>query len=294
MDPLSVCLDVAAASENLDLQKFAGQLATTGTKYYRHPAAEYLRTSRHVHTYNLLHARSAEDARHALRRGADPNAHTAIHRAVHKGFVPDLLAHPDFRVIDDVNDKLRTALQESYFRQDIGAATALLRAGADPNIASPCGCMLLHYAAENNHLEFVDALVRYGAHLDAFDCRGNTALHLAISGVPDIHDIWSNTSCLRYLLHHPHTNWYLPNKNGLSPLAYAVLSSEDVIVTELLDFGIVPDRAAFEHAAAIGALAIFDALVDHAVRPVTYKKYARIAASQGHIIVARRIMEYCQ
>ena len=289
VDPLSVCLHVAAESGHLDLRKLAAQLASTSTTYYRHPGAEHLRRARHLATARLINAHASKEVRDALDGGADPNAWTRggcaiIHHAALRGFVSVLTAHPDFRSVDAVNDKIQTALHETYFREDTKTAEQLLRAGADANMPASCGCALIHFAAERDHLDFLTLLARFGANLDVPDCRGNSPLHLAISG--------SSVECIDYLLSHG-ADRTVRNKQGLTPIAYAVLH-EDIAVDALLAAGVKPDPAAFRNAAEIGAVAMFDALAEHADGPVKFKRYARLAWEQGHTVAARTILEsYC-
>jgi ankyrin repeat protein len=70
-------------------------------------------------------------------------------------------------------------LVEAARSGDSTAASALLRAKADPNAAEPDGTTALHYAVRNGDAALVDRLLRAGAKANAANRYGITALPLA-------------------------------------------------------------------------------------------------------------------
>ena len=71
------------------------------------------------------------------------------------------------------------ALVNAILEGDVVFVTALLDAGADPNIIDETGKTALIYASEKGHSEIVDILLEKGAAVDTEDRTGKTALTYA-------------------------------------------------------------------------------------------------------------------
>ncbi|MEZ5540759.1 MAG: ankyrin repeat domain-containing protein [Pseudomonadota bacterium] len=72
------------------------------------------------------------------------------------------------------------SLHQAAMRGDAGLTLQLLEQGADFNAADPAsGYTPLQIAALQGHAAICDALIRYGAAVDAMTARHETALHLA-------------------------------------------------------------------------------------------------------------------
>jgi ankyrin repeat protein len=74
----------------------------------------------------------------------------------------------------------RTPLMLAAAFGDPAITSALLDAGADPNLADIAGLTPLHVAVYGERWEVLDALVRHGANPNAVDRRKTTPLTLAV------------------------------------------------------------------------------------------------------------------
>ena len=76
-----------------------------------------------------------------------------------------------------------SALQLTLGQLGIGFACALLRAGADPNVAAAglaCRSPLLHWAVRSPTPDVASLLVDHGARVDAADANGDSAIDAAV------------------------------------------------------------------------------------------------------------------
>ena len=71
----------------------------------------------------------------------------------------------------------RTALLDAAERGDRAAALRLLRKGADPNTPGPDGTTAIMYAAANDDVELVRALIKAGANVKLKNQFGTSAHH---------------------------------------------------------------------------------------------------------------------
>ena len=116
---------------------------------------------------------------------------------------------------------------------DLEVVKELIENGADLNVRSGRGFTPLMRAAHNGHLEVVRELLKRGSPPDTVDCRGRTALFSAIEASEGLHIV-------RELIKHgAHLN--LPDKAGVTPIAYALQSDRSDIVEELAGHGARPD-----------------------------------------------------
>lgn len=114
-----------------------------------------------------------EHVRVLLESGADVSQsdgeHTALMVAARQGYVAVMQELIDNGA--DVNFPDGKPLQLAVFSQNPDAVILLLTHGAVP-LADSCGCTPLHYAAADQPLKVVIALMNAGANADAY-CRGN-------------------------------------------------------------------------------------------------------------------------
>ena len=99
----------------------------------------------------------------------------------------DAVEPPDPTVNREDSNKL-TQLMRASARGDVTAVNALLRKGADPNIASSeQKVTALMFASYSGHTEVVNALLGRGANVDAKDSGNNGAIDwAAVGGHEDI------------------------------------------------------------------------------------------------------------
>ena len=85
-------------------------------------------------------------------------------------------------------------LMHAIHKNRSAAVAALLEAGADPNERASGGSTALIMAAGYGYAEMVRLLLAYGADPRMVDANGDSALTVAVSGVPDI-DKFTLGSC---------------------------------------------------------------------------------------------------
>jgi ankyrin repeat protein len=115
---------------------------------------------------------------------------------------------------------------EAIRRSDLGAVTALLKAGADVNGAEPDGRTALHWAAYRNSLEAVTLLLKSGARVNATTDLGITPLWVACDN--------SNTAIVARLLEARADPNIVPETDG-TPLMRASRTGNTEAVKLLLD-----------------------------------------------------------
>ena len=109
--------------------------------------------------YNAIVADDIDAVYKALEDGADPNWEFGLAYKSQEGYTP---------------------LMAAAHRGRLAAATALLRAGADPNHVNTGGDAALFWAIDGG-VEMTQLFVRYGASLDAACPRGWTPLSYAVA-----------------------------------------------------------------------------------------------------------------
>ncbi len=93
----------------------------------------------------------------------------------------------------------------------------LLKAGADPNVASSAGRFPLHAAANCGNVDMVRALLAAGAKLDVFNHRGSLPLHSSFRGEH------GNPAVVELLLQ-AGADVNAPDKKGTPPIFYIINS----------------------------------------------------------------------
>ncbi|XP_050725076.1 transient receptor potential cation channel protein painless-like isoform X3 [Eriocheir sinensis] len=154
------------------------------------------------------------------------------------------LRHLSKRAINEIlPGSLYTALQIAAKNNFPKLVTALLEAGADPNIhqnsISFQRCPL-HYAAKNGNAEVVKALLKKGADPNAKDEFGHTALHYASENnfpkpVTDLLEAGADPNTKEF-------PW-----NQFFPLPYAAKNSNVEVVKALLEKGADPNAKDWRH-----------------------------------------------
>ena len=89
--------------------------------------------------------------------------------------------------IDLADGHGRKALDLAYSKDYVEVVCLLLATGADEawsrsNLSDDGNGTVLHWAAEKGRADAVQSLLRTGVDKDLTDCRGRTALHLALLG----------------------------------------------------------------------------------------------------------------
>lgn len=125
-------------------------------------------------------ARSEDEVKHALKKGADPNTLNAIHYAAENGsvnIVGLLLEHGVD--VDTPNPTGQTALQCAARNGSEDVVKLLLQKGADVNARDENDHTALHGAAGQDNSNIVEMLLDAGADPDAEDLDGNVAIDFA-------------------------------------------------------------------------------------------------------------------
>ena len=238
-----------------------------------------------------------------LNAGADPNIKDAsgaacIHKAVDMCCFSEVLREmiDHGADVNAINTEYQTALMLACQKANESAVHALLKSGGDPNIPDANGETCLRIAIQNQSSgELVQALIEYGADVDAVNRHNRTALLLAcykgnVSAIDallyakadtDISDADGNTwlhyalygSCskevVQTIIHHG-ADVNARNKNNTTPLTVACYTKDKEMVNVLLN-GTVdvdtadPDGHTVLHHAVLGGCCIgnFQAIIDH-------------------------------
>ncbi|CAL1280180.1 unnamed protein product [Larinioides sclopetarius] len=148
------------------------------------------------------------------------------------------------------NTPLHTAAESIWINIEI--VRELISAGANVNLVNKTGYRPLHYAAIRRKREMMEALLHAGADINAGTHSGNTALHFAINNrgygyfrptgfqryrIPRIPDLVA----IRMLLQHENINVNAVGENNETPLLWAVIYREQIIVKALLSRGANPN-----------------------------------------------------
>jgi ankyrin repeat protein len=104
----------------------------------------------------------------------------------------------------------KTPLHFAAVRGDLDAVSTLLQHEADPNVKSDALWTPLHEAAISSNYKSFQPLLMAGAHVDALNSRGQTALSMAAH-------VRDDPRYFDYLLEY-NTNIHLADENGLTPL----------------------------------------------------------------------------
>eukprot|EP01112_Ceratiomyxa_fruticulosa_P002612 TRINITY_DN1275_c0_g1_i2.p1 TRINITY_DN1275_c0_g1~~TRINITY_DN1275_c0_g1_i2.p1 ORF type:complete len:292 (+),score=59.45 TRINITY_DN1275_c0_g1_i2:285-1160(+) len=120
-----------------------------------------------------------------LKRGANinktnTNDATPLDLAIkfkHTVIINELLNHPKLDI--NVKAKWGTFLITALRCEDVKTAMKLIEKGINVELTDASGCTALHWAAYNNQLEVVRALLKAGASPNCQDVNKDTPLHLA-------------------------------------------------------------------------------------------------------------------
>ena len=110
-------------------------------------------------------------SREAAIRAANSKLINAAFRGERDGVVQALQQGADVNYIDNFG---RTALEQTLSFPQVKTAELLLQLGADPNLADKDGRLLIQKC---KNTEILSLLVRYGAHINKQDKKGETCLH---------------------------------------------------------------------------------------------------------------------
>ncbi|HEV2217968.1 MAG TPA: ankyrin repeat domain-containing protein [Candidatus Dormibacteraeota bacterium] len=110
----------------------------------------------------------------------------------------------------------RTPLHYAAFDNDVGKIAALLEGGADPNAADRQGFTPLHLAAQQWSIEAAQILLDRGADVDIVNTYGNSPLWTAVFNA-------KGRGALIELLRRRGANPLRENKAGQTPLGLARL-----------------------------------------------------------------------
>lgn len=286
MEILEACVDHAAASADYTLYKFVGQFACLNRAFRSHPAVCQVQESRRRATVRYFEATTEEEADAALEAGASFAA-PAMHHAVQHNFLRILAEHnvPGTSVDDMYESETPLHLACRTWKYD--AASILLERNADPGVVYPCGCTILHHAVRDFEHEFVDLLLDYGADPDAKSVStGDTMVHTAAK--------WDNVNALAIIDNFDlDVDYDAVNDDGETALYIAIEENSDGMVDKLVQLGAIPGFREFRLAAVKGALAMFDAMLEHNdLDSETLWKLAIVAEMHGHTAMARAICEY--
>lgn len=91
----------------------------------------------------------------------------------------ELLINYGAKVEVATSSKNRTLLQEASVKNNVDAATLLLKGGADVNKSNEVGVTSLHIASSLSHTLLVKLLLQYGADVNKVDIVGQTPLDWA-------------------------------------------------------------------------------------------------------------------
>jgi len=133
-----------------------------------------------------------------------------------------------FKSSSKSDNKTHIALIKAISEGNIETLRDLIDKGCNPNEfnSDSDGSILIHLAAQYDHIDIIDCLISNGADIDAITSEGNTALHIAIEK--------KNSSIIRTLLDKG-ANPNLINNAGSSPLHIAaVLGDDNISITKVL------------------------------------------------------------
>lgn len=126
----------------------------------------------------------------------------------------------------------RSALHYASLEGDVARVRALIREGADVDVADQSGMTPLHFAAQEGRLEVARVLLVAGAAIDAQDEHGNSPLFTAVFNATD-------EGALIRLLREGGADPWLVNRHGQSPAGLARLVANQ---QTRIFFDDLPDR----------------------------------------------------
>ena len=129
---------------------------------------------------------------------------------------------------------LITPLHRSCSKGSAERVTALLKAGADPEIRSPSGFTALHFAAIRGRTSVVNLLLQAGVEIDPKNIKGNTPLHCAAE---------KGSRSVAASLIRAGANVDSRGTHGETPLHLAARRGRGEVVQLLIDEGAIVDAA---------------------------------------------------
>ncbi|CUG04468.1 protein kinase, putative [Bodo saltans] len=178
---------------------------------------------------------------------------------------------------------------------NVKAIEALVNFGADIDARDTTGATAMHAAASLDDAQIFDALMSFGADIDACDNAGATAMHAAAS-LGHVHFVNAVINALLTC----GRKVDLKNKDGSTPLVYAALCGAEEIIQALISSGANVDAAREDgstplHAAAQeNRVAAVKALVKHGCKVDPKKKDGStplyLAAFHGHVEVIEALI----
>ena len=118
-------------------------------------------------------------------------------------------------------------------RENWKCVFAQLHARTSPNKRSPTGVTALHYAAKEDYLPAMQALIAAGANVNATDTRGNTPAHFSAAS-------WDEDHAGIAMLAEAGADLDVQNRQGRASLDWALMKGRESAVVQLLKAGADP------------------------------------------------------